>query len=255
MRLELSGVIRALIIGLALLGTGTAAARATVLVDTVPFVFNTDGSQTVQLPQFDPALGTLTAATASLSALLQPLLEIFNTGRSQVDLAVQEFLNLGTLQARTGFSFGGFIPDNTPAYGLLFPPMPISASTSLNGQLAQFTGLGGLPFVLTLASPATIQQGPTVTGVSSSASANGTVTLDYTYTPAPPPLAVPEPAPLAVVGAGLLGLGLFGAPRRAGRDVHAAEIPGGPGGDRTHDPKIKSLVLYQLSYRPARRRP
>lgn len=25
---------------------------------------------------------------------------------------------------------------------------------------------------------------------------------------------------------------------------------GGPGGARTHDPKIKSLVLYQLSYRP-----
>jgi hypothetical protein len=28
---------------------------------------------------------------------------------------------------------------------------------------------------------------------------------------------------------------------------------GGPGGARTHDPKIKSLVLYQLSYRPAQR--
>ncbi len=25
---------------------------------------------------------------------------------------------------------------------------------------------------------------------------------------------------------------------------------GGPGGIRTHDHKIKSLVLYQLSYRP-----
>jgi hypothetical protein len=23
-----------------------------------------------------------------------------------------------------------------------------------------------------------------------------------------------------------------------------------PGGDRTHDPQIKSLLLYQLSYRP-----
>ncbi len=27
-------------------------------------------------------------------------------------------------------------------------------------------------------------------------------------------------------------------------------IVGGPGGTRTHDPKIKSPVLYQLSYRP-----
>jgi hypothetical protein len=26
---------------------------------------------------------------------------------------------------------------------------------------------------------------------------------------------------------------------------------GEPGGNRTHDPKIKSLVLYQLSYRLA----
>jgi hypothetical protein len=28
-------------------------------------------------------------------------------------------------------------------------------------------------------------------------------------------------------------------------------IIGEPGGNRTHDPKIKSLVLYQLSYRLA----
>ena len=26
-------------------------------------------------------------------------------------------------------------------------------------------------------------------------------------------------------------------------------MPGEPGGNRTHDPKIKSLVLYRLSYR------
>ena len=28
-------------------------------------------------------------------------------------------------------------------------------------------------------------------------------------------------------------------------------VDGEPGGNRTHDPKIKSLVLYQLSYRLA----
>jgi PEP-CTERM motif len=212
MRGELS-VVRTLTMGVALLGAaGAGGARAAVLVDTVPFAFNTDGSQTVQLPQFDPALGTLTAASATLSGLVQPLLEIFNTGRSQVSLSVQEFLNLGTLQARTNFSFGGFIPNNTPVDGVLFPPMPLSASTSLNGQLSQFTGPGALPFTLTLASPATLEQGPTVTGISSSASASGAITLDYTYTPvpapAPTPVAVPEPASLAVLGAGLVGLGL-----------------------------------------------
>ena len=216
----LSSVIRASAAGLALLGAGTVGARATVLVDTVPFVFETNGNQTVQLPQFDPALGTLTAASITLSGLVQPLLEIFNTGRSQVSLSVQEFLNLGTLQARTSFSFGGFIPANTPVDGVLFPPMPVSVSTSLNGQLAQFTGHGAVPFILTLASPATLEQGPTVTGVSSSASASGTITLDYTYTPvpapAPTPVVVAEPASLAVLGAGLVGVGLLGKRRRSG---------------------------------------
>ncbi len=28
------------------------------------------------------------------------------------------------------------------------------------------------------------------------------------------------------------------------------EVDGEPGGDRTRDPQIKSLMLYQLSYRP-----
>src|SRR6185312_2976217 len=119
--------------------------------------------------------------------MLEPLLEISNTGRSQAAINAQEFLSLGTLQERASFSFGGFIPDNTPVDGVLFPPMQLSASTSLNGQLAQFTGPGALPFTLTLASPATLELGPTVTGVNSSASANGAITLDYTYTPSPVP--------------------------------------------------------------------
>ncbi len=32
---------------------------------------------------------------------------------------------------------------------------------------------------------------------------------------------------------------------------HIKKGLGEPGGNRTHDPKIKSLVLYQLSYRLA----
>ena len=31
--------------------------------------------------------------------------------------------------------------------------------------------------------------------------------------------------------------------------AYLLDVFGEPGGNRTHDPKIKSLVLYQLSYR------
>ena len=242
------GLIGASALALALFGPGAGRAHATVLVDTVPFVFMTDGSQTVQLPQFNPALGALTAAAATVSATVEPLLEIFDTGRSQVAIAVQEFLTLGTLQARTSFSFGGFLPDNTPVDGVLFPAMQISASTSLDAQLAEFTGPGTIPFTLTLASPATLQQGSTVTRFTSSASATGAITFDYTYTPAPAapvppvpvPTAIPEPASLAVLGAGLVGLGLI-TRRRAGAGAATSH---GSAGSQPHAARGRAVAAW-----------
>ena len=41
--------------------------------------------------------------------------------------------------------------------------------------------------------------------------------------------------------------------RPGGQRVLPAVIPGGPGGARTHDRRIKSPMLYQLSYRPVRK--
>src|SRR6185312_4253388 len=139
--------------------------------------------------------------------MLEPLLEISNTGRSQAAINAQEFLSLGTLQERASFSFGGFLPDNTPVDGVLFPPMQISASTSLNAELAEFTGPGATPFTLNLASPATLQQSSTVTALTSSASGTGAITFDNTYTSTcsrPVTTAIPEPASPALLGAGLV---------------------------------------------------
>ena len=176
-----------------------AAVQASAIVDAVPFSINSPYNAPLALPQFDPALGTLTDASITLSGTVQDYLQLSNTGNGPFSVSLQDYINLGSLQARIPFPVGGFIPANSPVYGFLLPPTPFSASTSLNGQLGEFTGPGAISFNLFVMNPiAQIQQGPTVTSVFSSLSATGNVTLNYTYTPAAPIAATPEPSTFAM---------------------------------------------------------
>ena len=68
------------------------------------------------------------------------------------------------------------------------------------------------------------------------------------------PIGGPVPVPIDTTGRSAVFAGHFGgrawdAPtRRKDRNPKRIDFIGEPGGIRTHGPKIKSLVLYQLSY-------
>ncbi len=182
--------------------------HAETLVDNIPFTVNSGPfMQTEALPQFNPALGTLTNANITLSGSLQDVAEIVNSGPAMFDVTLQNFINVGSLQAQKNFPLGGFIPANTPVLGVQLPVTPFSVSTSLNGQLAEFTGPGSLSFLLQVPNPITqIVEGTTVSSVFGSVSVDGNIALDYTYTPAAAvtPSAVPEPSPAVLLLTGLL---------------------------------------------------
>ena len=183
-----------------------AVGHAADIIDNVPFSINSPVDQPLNLPQFDPALGTLTDASITLSGTVQDVVQISNTGSGPFDVRLQDFINVGSLQARIPFPVGGFIPNNTPVYAFLLPPTQFATSVSIAGQFNQFTGLGTQTFNIFALNPEQqILQGPTITSVFSSLSATGNVSLHYTYTPAVQTVtAAPEPSAMAGCAVALL---------------------------------------------------
>lgn len=191
----------------ALLLCAAASARAG-MIDVVPFSLPVGPSQvTVQVPQFDPALGTLTGAAISVSGTIQYLLDVFNTGPGAFSATVHDTLSFGTTPLMTGSTFSGGIPANQMVFtyspaALNFGPL---TETFGPGLLGIFTGTGTVPFDLSL--PAvTLDQfsGSTVLNVLGFSGASGSITADYTFTPAA--TAAPEPASFGTLGLSLLFL-------------------------------------------------
>ncbi len=188
----------------------TAASARAGTVDVVPFSLPVGPSQvTVQVPQFDPALGALTGVTLSVSGTIQYVLDIFNTGPGAFSATVHDNLSFGTTPLMTGGTFSGSIPANQTVFtdspaALNFGPLTEFFGP---GLLGAFIGTGTVPFDLSL--PAvTIDQfsGSTVLNVLGFSAASGNVTADYIFTPAA--TVAPEPASFGILGLGLLSLSL-----------------------------------------------
>jgi hypothetical protein len=185
----------------ALLFVAVATARAD-LIETAPFSLPVGPSQqTIQLPQFDPALGTLTGATITVSGSIQYVLDIFNTGPGPFSATLLDTLSFGSTPLMTGGTFSGSIPANQTVF--TYSPAALSFGPlieTFGPNTAQvFAGTGTVSFNLSL--PAvTVDSfsGGTIENVLAFSGAVGTVTADYMFTPAV--ATVPEPASMAMLG-------------------------------------------------------
>jgi hypothetical protein len=163
--------------------------------------------QTIDLPQFNPMLGTLTGATISVGGGIQYVVDIFNTGAGAFSVTLEDPLSFGTTPIFTGAIVSGSIPANqmvftySPAL-IDFGPLVETFDPAAAGFLV---GAGTVAFDLTL--PAvTVDSfsGDTVQNVQAFSGVSGTVTADYQYTPAL--TTVPEPGSLSTLAIGLFCL-------------------------------------------------
>jgi len=109
-----------------------------------------------------------------------------------------------------GVSFPSIVFNNVPAGGTASAG-PTTLSNTAAGTLAPATFVAtGTSFTAsTLTGSSTLGGGGNFTNTFNT-SASGTAVITYNYTPAVvPPTGVPEPASMALIGAGLAGLGLL----------------------------------------------
>lgn len=203
----------ALVAGMAL-GFGGTAARAAIIVETLPVLGRAgtfgDFGVDVFVPRFDPALGTLTGVSARMTGTMTPALAFLDLYPTPVASPV---LFSPRVALRSPASVEVFLPANsapiTMDAGHQYA-IGVPEAVDLTVPLAplDFTGSGTVDTYWTGHSGPSSPSGPPYGsyGVEDFASLSGQLTVTYTYAAAAAPAGVPEPASFALFGSGLVGL-------------------------------------------------
>jgi hypothetical protein len=197
-------------------------------------------AQKILVPQFDPSLGTLTAATLSLYADANASGAVKNTGTSSATVksynaALRVRLLTPSAAGATGPGIDSPATTATPYLLEAVPPLvtipaqtlAVGASVPFNltgtantsaaldlfaaGYVASFQGTGNatLPVFTGTRVLSSVTGGNLTITQTTSARAEAVVTYTYTAAVTPVPVPVPEPMSAALLAAPLLGLGLL----------------------------------------------
>ncbi len=180
----------------------------------------------ITLPQFNPALGTLTSVSITEFAEINSNYTVSNNSPGditvgQYDVSIRvRIMNLGTTPVFTTLS--GFMLEADPAVVSLTPQImhvtdsisgSISASNdtktlNISSGLSTYTGTGNLVFPLfTSTRLQTDLTGGNLT-LSQTTEGRARITIQYTYD-----TGVPEPTTLVLFGSALVSIGVWGRKR------------------------------------------